>query len=47
VRARLAQAWFTRPDAIDPEEDADAIGVQLQLWELENQFKPKTAPPQQ
>lgn len=41
VRARLAQAWFCRLDAIDPDEDADAIRVQLQIWEYEAKYTPQ------
>jgi len=41
VRARLATAWHCRPSDIDPDEDADEIGVQLELWSHEAKYTPK------
>lgn len=41
VRAKLAAAWHCRPGEIDPDDDADEIGIQLALWELEHQYTPQ------
>jgi len=37
VRSRLADAWHCRPSEIDPAEDADEIGVQLELWRIQSE----------
>lgn len=41
VRSRLAEAWHCRPSDIDPDEDADEIGLQLAMWALEQRWRPR------
>ena len=35
IRAKLAEAWYCRPGDIDEVDDADEIGVTLQIWSAE------------
>ena len=38
VRERLAQRWNCRPRDIDPVEDADEIGITLEIMGIEAKY---------